>query len=338
MGALFAISLKHYSSDSNLYVSASDNRIGDFLIGLLAKSEQPDFRITFGIDAVHDVLGPLPLSAQALLYFLTESNSNLQKLSLSRFVLTEEYFQAMMADASARPDIKIELICCKIESSDGDSFLACLARGRGPTGLIYCTIEPSVLANALRESTRLKELVLGLSGRGREEEDFEMITSALANNRSLEELKFYGDGINDTAWHSPCRTLAAHPILQVLHLGISIWNARFDVWDPDFRSHDLATMMSSNTVLQVITVEPRRHYNRHIFEALVVPRLEMNRSFFAERRTALKQAAIAVHPQLLGRVLAVIRVNPTLFFKFFSENVDVVAAALGGNAPPHRGN
>jgi hypothetical protein len=271
-------------------------------------------------------------SPKALLNYLTESNSNLQRLRFDGLALNEEYFQVMV-DAPVRIDIEIDLRSCKIKSSAGDSFLACLARGRGPTGLIYCTIEPSVLANALRESTRLKELVLGLSGRGREEEDFEMITSALANNRSLEELKFYGDGINDTAWHSPCRTLAAHPILQVLHLGISIWNARFDVWDPDFRSHDLATMMSSNTVLQVITVEPRRHYNRHIFEALVVPRLEMNRTFFADQRIALKQAHIAVRPQLLGRVLAMVRLNPNLFFKLISENVDVVAATLGGNAP-----
>lgn len=76
---------------------------------------------------------------------------------------------------------------------------------------------------------------------------------------------------------------------------------------------------------------------------MIAPRLEMNRNFFAVQRIALKQAHIAMRPQLLGRVLVMIRFNPIPFFKFLSETVDVfLAAALGGsssNAPaPRRTN
>jgi hypothetical protein len=75
------------------------------------------------------------------------------------------------------------LSCCEIQDSAGDLLLACLARGRGPTGLYSCKIRTDILANALRGSIRLKALDIKRSYHGRE--DFQMISGALANNRSL---------------------------------------------------------------------------------------------------------------------------------------------------------
>jgi len=244
-----------------------------------------------------------------------------------------------MADAPDRPNIKMRFSDCEmIKPSAGDSFVAFRARGRGPVGLCRCNIHIDILANALRGSMRPKELELRWSGCGREEHLL-MIAGALAKNRSLDGLKFDGGEINDTAWRALCRALKAHPTLRVLHFGESIYRIEVPYCYPESRSHALARLMRSNTVLRSIQVHPSIYdYNRHIFEKLVVPRVEMNRSFFAEQRTALRQAHISVRPHLFGRALAVVRFNPDLFFKFVSENADVVAAALGGNSPPRHGN
>lgn len=287
------------------------------------------------VDQASTVL--LLFSPKALLNYLTESNSNLQRLRFDGLALNEEYFQVMV-DAPVRIDIEIDLRSCKIKSSAGDSFLACLASGRGLTTRLYeCEIHTDILVNALRGSMRLKELYLKeLEWSTRSEEDFEMIAGALANTRSLEVLVIHGVSINDTAWFALCRALVSNPNLRRLRLtnSFSVRNESLSYQNLRNRSHALATLVWSHTVMQVVLVEPNgEDHDRHVFEALVVPRLEMNRTFFADQRIALKQAHIAVRPQLLGRVLAMVRLNPNLFFKLISENVDVVAATLGGNAP-----
>ena len=86
------------------------------------------------VDQASTVL--LLFSPKALLNYLTESNSNLQRLRFDGLALNEEYFQVMV-DAPVRIDIEIDLRSCKIKSSAGDSFLACLASGRGLTTRLY---------------------------------------------------------------------------------------------------------------------------------------------------------------------------------------------------------
>jgi len=50
------------------YISTCEHRIGDFLVGLMAKSEQPDCRLTLG-NGMSTVNGHLRISAQGLLIF-----------------------------------------------------------------------------------------------------------------------------------------------------------------------------------------------------------------------------------------------------------------------------
>jgi len=217
-----------------------------------------------------------------------------------------------MVDA---PDREMTLVHCEINSSAGDLFLECLARNRGPTILIDCQIEPGVLANALRGSIRLKVLALDLDP---DSEDFQTIIDALANNSSLEKLYIDGIAINDTGVSPLCGALAGHPSLRVLLLGAYTNDESLLDWDAEYRLHALATLVWSNNVLQEIQVTLDGHctvlYNRHSFEALVVPPLE-----------ALTIAHITVRPKLLGRAIAMARFNPSLSFKFLLENMDVVA-------------
>jgi hypothetical protein len=75
--------------------------IGDFLVGLLAKSEYID---TCEIQSfVRGDMIRLPLSERGLLKILTESNGTLQKLRLDGFDLKQEHFRAMANALEDRP-------------------------------------------------------------------------------------------------------------------------------------------------------------------------------------------------------------------------------------------
>ena len=293
--------------------------IGDFLVGLLAKSE---YLAICKVSPVAFTVGDmtrLQLSERGLLNFLTESNGSLQKLIFQGFDLKEEHFRD-------RPGLDVVLEVCTIDPSALDLFLECLVRNRGQTGLEFCKIKTGLLVDALCGSMRLKELKLE---RGHVcNDDLYPITSALAFNRSLVELYLCNVKMSDTNWGGLHEALRTHPNLRVLGLS----NIVFDE-DADYASQTLVAIMRSNTVLEVIGFSRSSCYSRRIFEELVVPRLEMNRSFFADQRIAIKTAPIAVRPKLLGRALVVVRFNPNLLFLFLSENVDVVATAKGSRRP-----
>jgi len=129
---------------------------GDFLVGLLAKSEESGVCEVDNYGLREEQMH-LPLSERGMLNFLTKTNGNLQKLRLGGFDLKQEHFRAM-ANAPDRPGLDIVLYECIIDHSAGDLFLECLARNRGPTELEFCEIEAGVLVDALCGSMRLKTL------------------------------------------------------------------------------------------------------------------------------------------------------------------------------------
>jgi len=139
------------------------------------------------------------------------------------------------------------------------------------------------------------------------------------------EVVFCNWTFSDTIWVGLCEALRTHPNLQELSLRHHVFGG-----DVQHRTNALARMMRSNTVLQKLPFFGLA-YHRRIFEELVDPRLEMNRSFYADQRITIKTESIAVRPKLLGRALTVVRFNPNLLFLFLSENVDVVATAKGGS-------
>jgi hypothetical protein len=79
-------------------------------------------------------------------------------------------------------------------------------------------------------------------------------------------------------------------------------------------------MVQHNTVVHTIyqANDTRIH---EVYQTLIRPRLQMNRSSFEEQRLAIKRLDPSIRGQLLGRALHVVRYNPNLIFRFLSENV-----------------
>jgi hypothetical protein len=79
-------------------------------------------------------------------------------------------------------------------------------------------------------------------------------------------------------------------------------------------------VLQHNTVVHTIEL-PFTFKDEEVYRNSILPRLEMNRTYFKEQRQAVKRADPAIRPQLLGRALHKVRYNPDLVFHFLSENV-----------------
>ena len=79
-------------------------------------------------------------------------------------------------------------------------------------------------------------------------------------------------------------------------------------------------MLHLNKVVHKINI-PVEFNNEPVHQNDILPRLEMNRSFFEVQRQAFKRADPSIRSQLLGRALHVVQYNPDLVFRFLSENV-----------------
>jgi hypothetical protein len=298
----------------------------DFLLGLLAQSKQPDTRLWSASNKGDNERMLLPLSADALASFLERSNANLSLLTLEKVTLSKNHFQAMAA-APGRPRLDLYLKSCTVSKKDSNAFLDCVQHHRGPTSLVNCVIGVNALAEALRTSTHLKRLTprqLGNHG-------FRMLTRALTGNQSLEKLDMSCfNMLLDSDWISLCDSVQLHPNLKMLHFG------HYDCWIPDgsrtaisgedieLRMHAVTNMLHWNTVLEELGLPYGISIDCH---KSIRPRLEMNRDGFTVQCQAIKSAPVALRPQLLLGAVTRVRFNPTLVWKFLSQNVDVVAAA-----------
>jgi hypothetical protein len=158
-----------------------------------------------------------------------------------------------------------------------------------------------------------------------------MLTRALTGNQSLEKLDISCyNMLLDSDWISLCDSVQLHPNLKMLHFG------HYDCWIPDgsrtaisgedieLRMHAVTNMLHWNTVLEELGLPYGISIDCH---KSIRPRLEMNRDGFTVQCQAIKSAPVALRPQLLLGAVTRVRFNPTLVWKFLSQNVDVVAAA-----------
>jgi hypothetical protein len=79
-------------------------------------------------------------------------------------------------------------------------------------------------------------------------------------------------------------------------------------------------MLRRNTTL-IRIVLPRAFDEEEVYQNSIVPRLEMNQTYFEVQRQAVKRADPSIRPHLLGRALHVVQHNPDLVYRFLSENV-----------------
>jgi hypothetical protein len=89
------------------------------------------------------------------LAYLMEQCQSLKALKLEKVALDENHFR-VLGDFS-KPDLEIELNDCEF-TGDASVLAEVLASNHGPTKLDCCYMDYSVIANGLRQNSRLKSL------------------------------------------------------------------------------------------------------------------------------------------------------------------------------------
>jgi hypothetical protein len=136
-----------------------------------------------------------------------EQCQSLKVLSLANLEMDENYCRVL--GTYSRPGLEIVLDDCKITSAGASALGEVLGRNQGPTKLDRCYIDNVVLANGLRENSRLKSLKPRLSDSPEDgNREFHAISDALRENKGLVDLDLcYRFAMNDETWGVICDSL-----------------------------------------------------------------------------------------------------------------------------------
>jgi hypothetical protein len=282
--------------------------ICDIVLRLMAVSVVQSVRLS---DWTYDLF----INAPTLAY-LMELCQSLKTLSLVDLELDENHCR-VLGDYS-RSDLEIVLNDCKITSAGASALAEVLGRNQGPTKLVNCKIDNSVLANGLRGNSRLKSLRSRFSSTPEvSNREILAIAGALRENKGLVNLDLrYGYNVTDETWDALCDSLKAHPTLEVL----------------DFRSIQVPLLLESRIQalvdmmkvnMSIHTIKMSYYYCEHaLFIESVVPYLETNR--LRPRLLAIqKTLPHAYREKVLGRALLAVRTDPNHFWMLLSGNSEV---------------
>jgi hypothetical protein len=181
-------------------------------------------------------------------------------------------------------------------------------------------MEASTLA-ALSGNNSVKKLTISEHAQFYAEE-MRALLQALLDNLGIEDLSLICLESDDKTWSLLFRSLSAHPRIKRVSLLYNSSNSRAPLSADSKRTrmNAILQMLHLNTVMHTITL-PDAFNDEAVYRNSILPRLEMNRSYFRVQRRAVKRADPSIRPQLLGRALHVVRYNPDLVFRFLSENV-----------------
>jgi hypothetical protein len=251
-------------------------------------------------------------SGPILAQFLRESPS-LQVLKFEGFHFGEGHCRAFAT--MQRTDLKITFSGCTLEPLEADgAFIEWFRHSQVVTELHDSWMLGSCILSALSGNSSVKRLSLEEIGQCSAER-IHGLSQLLATNKNIEYLRLKEFKMSDEVCRLFFRSLSTHPRIKAL----CIWNAD----SPKVEStmmNAIIKMLYLNTV--VLTIElPYGAPNEEVYRNSILPRLEMNRNCFEVQRQAMKRADPSIRPQLLGRVLHMVRYNPDLVFRFLSENV-----------------
>jgi hypothetical protein len=257
-----------------------------------------------------------------LLSQLLIHNRNLE-LTLVEGTYDEDHVRAL--DTAGRSDLQIQYNDCGFTDAGHDALIDSLRNNRGPTKLVRCRISSRRLADALRGNHSLKTLKRLRVHRALEmDEEF---FQALKENRGLVILSFCRQFISDDNWSVLCDSLGKHPTLECLDLRRTAGNIQ-DTAQQATRMRSLLKMLQFNTRLHKILVTPTE-CNMRIYTKAILPRLKYTPQF-----RSVSQAHGVFRSKLLGRALYSVNGNPTLLWRFLSNNVP---AAFAGKMPKPTG-
>jgi hypothetical protein len=255
----------------------------------------------------------------ATLAYLMEQCQGLKVLSFVDLEIDEDHCRVL--GAYSRPELEINLYRCKVTSTGASAMAEVLGRNQGPTNLVLCNIDNSVLADGLRGNSRLKSLRPSLS------HDLEVanqellaIGGALKTNKGLIDLNLCLCCVSDETWHAICDFVKTHPTLEVLNLWL-VGDASVASAVLKSRIQALVDMMKVSTSIHTIHVES--HYSQHeLYRESVIPYLETNR-LRPLVRAIQKTRPIAYRTKVLGRALLSARTDVNRFWMLLSGNAEI---------------
>jgi hypothetical protein len=255
------------------------------------------------------------------LAYLMEQCRSLKVLLLMNLRSDEDHIRVL--GAYSRPDLEIVLRCCTITSAGASALVEVLGRNQGPTKLEWCTIDNFVLADGLRENSRLDCWRLRFS-RNLEvcHRQVLAIAGALRENKGIVNLDLTLPAINmsDETWDEVCDSLKAHPTIEILDLRtmdiLALAPAALNS-----RIQALVNMLKVNMSIDTIHLDSQ--YSQHeLFRGSVIPYLESNR--FRPRLLAIQRTRpIPYRAKVLGRALLAVRTDPNRFWMLLSGNAEV---------------
>jgi hypothetical protein len=266
-----------------------------------------------------------------------EQCQSLKFLSLKELEIDENHCCAL--GAYSRLDLEIVLIRCKLTSAGTSALAEILGRNQGPTKLVRCDIDNSVLADGLRENSRLKFWVPNVSdNRDVCNRELLAIAGGLRENKGLVELVLWHDfEMSDETWGAVCDSLKTHPTLEVLNLCSPGYDGPSAPAVLKSRMQILLDMVKMN--LSIHAIHLHLEYSQHeIFRESVIPYLETNR-LRPRVRAIQKIRPITYRAKVLGRALLAVRTDPNRFWMLLSGNAEVafpsttVTIAAAANLP-----
>jgi hypothetical protein len=281
----------------------------------------------------------IALNFAATLANLMEQCQTLKTLALVYMHMDEN--DCRVLGAYSRPDLEIELFQCKLTNAGTRALAEVLGRNQGPTKLDICNLHHVVLADGLRGNSRLKVLILRISGSrygGRRK--ILAIATALRENKGLVEFDLRSTSrrhvMSDETWGAVCESLKTHPTLEVLKidsaltLGISMGTAARDRAWLKCRIQALSDMMKVNMKIHTIRLHILNSHHE-LFRGSVIPYLETNR-FRPRVRAIQKTRPITYRAKVLGRALLTVRTDANRFWMLLSGNPEVAFTSTTATA------
>jgi hypothetical protein len=264
-------------------------------------------------------------SSGPILSQFLRGNPLLQRLDFLGFHFEDEHYGALAT--IQRTDLEVTFNECTLESQDvGATFIEWFRRNKVVTELTDCWMGSRVL-EALSGNNSVKKLSFSMIDQCGEER-IRALSHALATNQGIKYLGLTEFEMSNETSRLLFRSLSTHPRIKRL----SIWNAyssfTYSAEAKRTMLDAILRMLHLNTMVRRITL-PDGFDNEEVYRNSILPRLEMNRSFFEVQRHAVKRSDPSIRPQLLGRALHVVRYNPDLVFRFLSENVPAFVRTEG---------
>jgi hypothetical protein len=261
--------------------------------------------------------GRAVINAPSLAHLMEQCQS-LKVLTLNYLKMDEDHCRVL--GSYSRPGLEIVLDCCVITSAGASALAESLGRNQGPSRLVNCHIDNSVLADGLKGNSSLKRFKPLISSSPEDSNrQFLAIVGALRENKGLVELNLKCYEMNDEAWGAIWNSLQGHPTLELLDLRGEFPSCSQDVLKS--RMQALVAMLKVNMSIHTIHLDARYCYHE-LYRGTVVPYLETNR--FRPRLLAIQRTRpIPYRAKVLGRALLSARTDANRFWMLLSRNAEV---------------